>query len=77
MKIGYKTTRKAETKPLLKMPKNQPQINRIETIYKTLEMSWMFDNEVNECLEEGWKLDRIEMVKKDNEIYLVGFLQKY
>ena len=46
-------------------------------ISKKLESSWIFDNEVNEYLEEGWKLDRIETVNKDNDIFLIGFLRRY
>ena len=65
VKTGYKTS------------KIQAQINRIVTISKKLELSWTFDDEVNEYLEQGWKLDRIETVKKDNDILLIGFLKRY
>ncbi|WP_195990288.1 hypothetical protein [Clostridium sp. D53t1_180928_C8] len=77
LKKGYQPTRKVETPSLPRPPKIQPQRNRIVTISKKLEMSWIFDDEVNEYLEQGWKLNRIETVYKDNEIYLIGFLQKY
>lgn len=65
VKTGYKPS------------KIQAQINRIVTISKKLELSWTFDDEVNEYLEQGWKLDRIETVKKDNDILLIGFLKRY
>ncbi|WP_297993990.1 hypothetical protein [uncultured Clostridium sp.] len=76
--MTFKTSRKCETTPIEKRPpKIQPQRNRIVTISKRLETSWIFDDEVNEYLEQGWKLNRIETAYKDNEIYLIGFLQKY
>lgn len=65
VKTGYK--------PL----KIQAQRNRIVTISTKLELSWIFDDEVNEYLEQGWKLDRIETVKKDSDILLIGFLKRY
>ena len=65
VKTGYKPS------------KIQAQRNRIVTISKKLESSWLFDEEVNEYLEEGWKLDRIETVNKDNDIFLIGFLRRY
>ena len=65
LKTGYKSS------------KIQAQRNRIVTISKKLELSWIFDDEVNEYLEEGWKLDRIETVNKDNDIFLIGFLRRY
>ena len=40
----------------------QPQRNRIVTISQRLDLSWAFDDEVNEFLEEGWKINRIETV---------------
>ena len=60
-----------------KPSKIQAQRNRMGTISKKLESSWLFDEEVNEYLEEGWKLDRIETVNKDNDIFLIGFLRRY
>lgn len=65
LKTGYKSS------------KIQVKRNMIVTISKKLESSWIFDNEVNEYLEEGWKLDRIETVNKDNDIFLIGFLRRY
>lgn len=65
LKTGYKSS------------KIQAKINTIVTISKKLESSWLFDKEVNEYLEEGWKLDRIETVNKDNDIFLIGFLRRY
>lgn len=65
LKTGYKSS------------KIQAKGNMIVTISKKLESSWIFDNEVNEYLEEGWKLDRIETVNKDNDIFLIGFLRRY
>ena len=55
----------------------QPQRNRIVTISQRLDLSWAFDDEVNEFLEEGWKINRIETAYKNNETYLIGILQKY
>lgn len=75
--MTFKTSRKCETTSLSRPPKFQQQRNRIVTISKKLEMSWIFDDEVNEYLEQGWELNRIDTVYKDNEIYLIGFLQKY
>lgn len=77
VKTGYKASRKAETTSLPRLPKIQAQRNRIVTISKKLELSWIFDDEVNEYLEQGWKLDRIETVKKDNDILLIGLLKRY
>ena len=65
LKTGYKSS------------KIQAKRNMIVTISKKLESSWILDNEVNEYLEEGWKLDRIETVNKDNDIFLIGFLRRY
>ena len=65
LKTGYKSS------------KIQAKRNMIVTISKKLESSWIFDNEVNEYLEEGWKLDWIETVNKDNDIFLIGFLRRY
>ena len=65
LKTGYKSS------------KIQAKRNTIVTISKKLELSWIFDDEVNEYLEEGWKLDRIETVNKDNDIFLIGFLRRY
>ena len=65
LKTGYKSS------------KIQAKRNMIVAISKKLESSWLFDKEVNEYLEEGWKLDRIETVNKDNDIFLIGFLRRY
>ena len=65
LKTGYKSS------------KIQAKRNTIVTISKKLESSWLFNKEVNEYLEEGWKLDRIETVNKDNDIFLIGFLRRY
>ena len=65
LKTGYKSS------------KIQAKRNTIVTISNKLESSWLFDKEVNEYLEEGWKLDRIETVNKDNDIFLIGFLRRY
>lgn len=73
----YEFNKKTPTTPLPRPPKIQPQRNRIVTISKRLDLSWVFDDEVNEYLEEGWKINRIETVYKNNEIYLIGILQKY
>ena len=52
LKTGYKSS------------KIQAKRNMIVTISKKLESSWIFDNEVNEYLEEGWKLDSIKLNSK-------------
>lgn len=77
MKIEHKLTQKAPTTSLPSPQKIQPQRNRIVTISTRLDLSWVFDDEVNEFLEEGWKINRIETAYKNNEIYLIGILQKY
>lgn len=77
MKKGYQPSREVVTPSSPRPPKIQQRKNSIVTISKRIELSWLFDNEVNEYLEQGWKLDRIEIANKDNEILLIGFLKRY
>lgn len=69
--------RKCETTPIKRPPKIEPKRNRVVTISKNLKLSYMFDYEINEYLEQGWKLNKIEVIKLESEIVLVGFLQRY
>ncbi|MDU4327134.1 MAG: hypothetical protein E7I48_17400 [Clostridium celatum] len=69
--------RKYETTPMPRPPKIEPKRNKIVTVCEKLSFSSLFDDDVNEYLGQGWKLNRIETIKLDNEIYLIGFLQRY
>lgn len=75
-------TRKAETTKILKDNKlKENKIKEIITISEPLTWKNYFDDQVNDCLKEGYRINKIEIANKIGhdkvcEILLIAILEK-
>lgn len=74
--------RKVGTTKILKDNKlKENKIKEIITISESLNWKSYFDDKVNECLEEGYRINKIEIANKVGhdkicEIFLIAILEK-
>lgn len=75
-------TRKAGTTKILKDNKlKENKIKEIITISESLAWKSYFDDKVNDCLKEGYRINKIEIANKIDhdkvcEIFLIAILEK-